>query len=145
MCKIISGDMALRAAHQNLKELLHVLGNGSIEKLVDLPGVGEATGIKLLAKRAEVAGQGRAFRITDVMEVEGIGATKLANVTKEAMTKDVIKFATQYIKLFGDKVCLTDMRLHGYWHTAPYLYMQNLISYWYTVTGFNSLFVCTAY
>ena len=103
--KVTSGDMALRVAHQKLKELLHVLGNGSIEKLVDLPGVGEATGIKLLAKRDEVAGQGRAFRITDVMEVEGIGATKLANVTKEAMTKDVIKFASHYIKLFGDKVC----------------------------------------
>ena len=103
--------MVLRIAQHKLKELLHVLGNGSIEKLVNLPGVGEATGKKLLAKRAEVAKQGRAFRVTDVMEVDGIGAAKLANITGEAMTKDVIKYATHYIKLFGDKVC---MRLHGY-------------------------------
>ena len=101
--------MGLRVAHQKLKELLHVLGNGSMEKLVDLPGIGESTGNKLLAKRAEVAERGRAFRVTDVMEVDGIGAAKLAKITQEAMTKDVIKFATQYIKLFGDKVCVHDI------------------------------------
>ena len=100
--------MTLRVTHQKLKKLLHVLGNGSIEKLVDLPGIGETTGNKLLAKRAEAAEQGRAFRITDVMEVDGIGAAKLARITKEAVTKDVIKFATHYIKLFGDEVCMCD-------------------------------------
>ena len=103
--------MALRVAHLKLKELLHVLENGSIEKLVALPGIGEATGNKLLAKRAEVAEQGRAFRVSDVMEVDGIGAAKLAKITKEPLTKDVIKFASHYIKLFGDQVCI---RLHGY-------------------------------
>ena len=98
--------MALQVAHQKLKELVHVLGNESIVKLVALPGIGEVTGNKLLAKRAERAGQGKAFRITDVMEVEGIGAAKMAGITKEAMTKDIIKYATHYIKLFEDKVSM---------------------------------------
>ncbi len=83
-----------------------MLGEGRIEKLISLPGIGRATGNKLLAKRAETAEQGRAFRVTDVMEVDGIGAAKLAKITEEPMTKDVIKFATHYIKLFGDKVCM---------------------------------------
>ena len=102
----------MRTAHQKLKDLLQVFSNETRDGVLGLPGIGTVTGDKLLAKRSEVADQGRALRLTDVMEVEGIGAVKLAKLTGEPMTSNVIKYATHYNGLFGSKVCYSFNNIH---------------------------------
>ena len=96
--------MALKKAHQKLKDTLQLLGKDTRDGLLTLPGIGAVTRDKILVKRSEVADQGRSLRLTDVIQIEGIGQAKLARITGEASTKDVVKYATQYINLFGRKV-----------------------------------------
>ena len=103
--------MAFRVAHQKLKELLHLLGKETRDGLLSLPGIGGGTADKLLTKRSEAAGQGTTLRLVDVMAIEGIGAAKLSKITGEANTKHVIKYATHYMRQFGDKVSHHDIEL----------------------------------
>ena len=107
--------MALKKAHQKLKDTLQLLGKDTRDGLLTLPGIGAATRDKILVKRSEVADQGRSLRLTDVIQIEGIGQAKLARITGEARTKDVVKYATQYIKLFGRKVKMWRRYLILFW------------------------------
>ena len=97
-------SMALRVAHQKLRELLQVLNKETGDGLLALSGIGVATRDKLLAQRSKAADKGRSLRLYDVMEVEGIGASKLAAMTDESATADIIKYATCYTNLFGNEV-----------------------------------------
>lgn len=96
--------MALGVAHHKLKELLQLLGKETRDGLMSLPGIGGGTADKLLAKRSQAADQGTTLRLVDVMAIEGIGAAKLSKITGELNTKHVIKYATHYMRQFGDKV-----------------------------------------
>lgn len=96
--------MAVKVAHQKLKNLLQFIGKETRDGLVSLPGIGGGTADKLLAKRSQAAGQGTALKLIDLMAIEGIGAAKLAKITGEVHTKHIIKYATHYMRLFGDKV-----------------------------------------
>lgn len=96
--------MGLRVAHQKLKDLLQVLNKETGDGLLALSGIGVVTRDKLLAQRSKAADKGRSLRFSDVMEVEGIGASKLAAMTEEPATGDIIKYATYYTNLFGNEV-----------------------------------------
>ena len=96
--------MALRVAHQKLKELVRVFNSESGDGLLALSGIGVATRDKLLAKRSKAVDEGRTLRLSDVMGVDGIGASKLAAMTGEPTTADVIKYATYYTNLYGNQV-----------------------------------------
>lgn len=92
---------SLKRAHSQLKQILHLFNSAPKEVLLRLPGIGSTRVELILQKRVESNGK---LRIKDVVSTLHLGPAVLTNITQEAQTPSVIKFAVLYQTLAENTV-----------------------------------------